>query len=135
MFAMKEYPRDVLPLYAQGHSLSRFLIDQRGKRQFMTFLADGLSDENWIRAVRATYGYPDLLTLQNSWQNWIVQGRPPQQLAGTPGTPPAALASQVVRGQSPDSLGPIARRNAASPTAPSATPSVYDRLATGTQLR
>src|SRR6187431_414191 len=28
MFAMKEYPHDVLPLYAQGHSLSGYLIAQ-----------------------------------------------------------------------------------------------------------
>jgi hypothetical protein len=29
MFTMKEYPSDVLPLYAQGHSLARYLIAQR----------------------------------------------------------------------------------------------------------
>ena len=45
MFAMKEYPQDVLPLYAQGHSLAEFLIGQRGKRAFLTFLADGMADE------------------------------------------------------------------------------------------
>jgi hypothetical protein len=50
MFMMKEYPNDVLPLYAQGHSLSTYLIGQRGKRAFLAFLADGMTDENWPRA-------------------------------------------------------------------------------------
>ena len=29
MFAMTEYPRDVMPLYAQGYSLAEFLIQAR----------------------------------------------------------------------------------------------------------
>jgi len=37
MFAMKEYPPDVLPLYSQGYSLARYLIDQGGRAKFMQF--------------------------------------------------------------------------------------------------
>lgn len=76
MFAMTEYPSDVLPLYAQGHSLARFMIAQRGKREFMMFLTDGLQDGNWPRAVRAHYEYDHLLALQNSWMDWVKAGRP-----------------------------------------------------------
>ena len=103
MFAMKEYPRDVLPLYAQGHSLSKFLIDQRGKREFLAFLADGLKDENWPRALEQRYGYPNLLTLQNSWMNWIRQGRPKLQLAAD-AVLVAAHETPVIRGQDPGSM-------------------------------
>ncbi len=119
MFAMKEYPRDVLPLYAQGHSLARFLIDQRGKREFLAFLGDGLANEDWIGAVRDRYGYRDLLTLQNSWQNWVVQGRPPLQLAAnantnrvlvasheTPAIQPIRPIAAVIRGQDPGGITP-----------------------------
>ena len=53
MFAMKEYPQDVMPLYSQGHSLAEWLIEQpRQARRFSKFLADGMQDENWPRAVR-----------------------------------------------------------------------------------
>ncbi len=76
MFAMKEYPSDVLPLYAQGHSLSTFLIGQRGRREFLSFLGDGMKDDNWQRALKAHYGYPHLLALQNSWLDWVRAGRP-----------------------------------------------------------
>ena len=95
MFAMTEYPADVLPLYAQGHSLAQFLIYQGGKAEFMAFLEDGLRDDNWPRALQR-YNYNDLLVLQNSWLNWVKQGRPALALASaTPGN------SAVVRGQDP----------------------------------
>ncbi|QDU56442.1 hypothetical protein [Aeoliella mucimassa] len=76
MFAMKEYPRDVLPLYAQGHSLTRYLIGKHGQPEFLKFVADGMTDENWPRAVREHYGHQSLLALQNEWLEWVKQGRP-----------------------------------------------------------
>jgi hypothetical protein len=76
MFAMKEYPPDVLPLYAQGHSLTRYLMMKRGKAEFLTFLADGMRDEDWQRAVAEHYGTPTLFDLQNEWLGWVKQGRP-----------------------------------------------------------
>jgi hypothetical protein len=76
MFAMKEYPSDVLPLYAQGHSLTRYLIGQHGKAHFLKFLQDGMEDENWPRAVKTHYGHESLYSLQNDWLDWVKQGRP-----------------------------------------------------------
>ncbi|MEM8947658.1 MAG: hypothetical protein AAGD11_20985 [Planctomycetota bacterium] len=101
MFAMKEYPRDVMPLYSQGHALAQFLIEQRGKREFLQFLEDGLADDDWIRAVRDRYGYQNLQVLQDSWQNWIVQGRPPLQLAADAQTDVVLLASHTAPSTSP----------------------------------
>src|SRR4051812_26200252 len=92
MFAMKEYPSDVMPLYAQGHSLSEWLIESRGRQEFLEFLSDGMKDENWPRAVHEHYGFENLLTMQNSWNDWVKQGRP--QLS--PGTSPTGqLASNT----------------------------------------
>jgi hypothetical protein len=82
MFAMKDYPQDVLPLYAQGHSLARFLIEQYGKKKFLAFLSDGMQDENWPRAIKAHYQYEHLLALQNSWMDWVKAGRPELQPIG-----------------------------------------------------
>lgn len=84
MFAMKEYPRDVLPLYAQGHSLTRYLIGKHGQAEFLAFLADGMTDENWPRAVQQHYGHQNLFALQNDWLDWVKQGRPdlPGERAG-----------------------------------------------------
>ena len=111
MFAMKEYPRDVLPLYAQGHSLSKYLIAQRGKREFISFLETGLQGGNWPGAVEQHYGYNNLLTLQNSWMAWIRKGRPaitPQPSAGnvlvaSNNTDIRPRSRSIVRGQDPES--------------------------------
>jgi hypothetical protein len=77
MMMMKEYPRDVMPLYAQGHSVASYLIGQHGKRAFLEFLADGMEDDDWPRAVRAHYDYENLLAMQNDWLDWVRKGRPP----------------------------------------------------------
>jgi hypothetical protein len=127
MFAMKDYPADVMPLYAQGHSTAQWLIESRGKQAFLTFLADGMRDENWDRAVHQHYGFDSLPSMQLAWNDWVKQGRPRL----TPETSPAGtLASNtrdsrvvpaaattftnsntappaVLRTQSPDDITPI----------------------------
>ncbi|HTN76752.1 MAG TPA: hypothetical protein VL096_15945, partial [Pirellulaceae bacterium] len=46
MFAMQEYPKDVLPLYSQGYSLARFLIAQGGKRKYVDYVGEGMKTKN-----------------------------------------------------------------------------------------
>ncbi len=76
MFAMKEYPHDVLPLYSQGYSVARWLVQQGGRQKFLNFIADGLRDENWPRATKTHYGYDNLAVLQEQWLAWVRQGSP-----------------------------------------------------------
>lgn len=93
MFAMKEYPQDILPLYAQGHSLTQYLIESRGKQKFMEFLTDGMGDDNWRRAVQQHYGHENLYALQNDWLGWVKQGRPVLSNPGLDNQAPVTLAS------------------------------------------
>ncbi len=79
MFAMKEYPREMLPLYAQGHSLTRFLImlgGEKGRPKFVNYVADGMRQNNWTRATSEHYGYRSLSDLQVAWLEWVKQGSP-----------------------------------------------------------
>jgi hypothetical protein len=76
MFAMREYPRDVMPLYSQGFSLARYLIAHGGKRKFLAYVGDGMRDENWSRATKQHYGHENLLALQNTWLEWVRSGSP-----------------------------------------------------------
>ena len=110
MFAMKEYPPDVMPLYSQGHSVARFLIAQGGHRKFLEFVGDGLNDENWPGAIQEHYGHANLLALQNAWLDWVSKGSPDIQ---APKQPPPTLLAQakprkrpsgnlIYRGQSAD---------------------------------
>lgn len=74
LFAMRDYPRDMMPLYAQGYSLCAFLIAQGGPRQFIKFLERGMQDEDWVAAVSENYGYPKLGKLQTAWNQWVSDG-------------------------------------------------------------
>ncbi|HVU89070.1 MAG TPA: hypothetical protein VHD36_17230 [Pirellulales bacterium] len=111
MFAMKEYPADVLPLYAQGHSLASFLIQQGGRQKFLNFVAAGLQGEQWPAAVQQNYGFANLAALQNSWLDWVRKGSPaisaPNPSADTQlaanAPRPRPEPNLIVRGQSSDS--------------------------------
>ncbi|MEX0643059.1 MAG: hypothetical protein WD468_10185 [Pirellulales bacterium] len=147
LFAMKEYPQDVMPLYAQGHSLASWLIESRGKKAFLEFLSDGMNDENWPRAVHEHYGFDSLLAMQSTWNDWVRQGRPQLTPATSPigtlvaqaGGSRAGTNPAIVRNQSPDDITPIGVRppESAATTAPvqlaSASGSVYASMIEKTQ--
>ena len=79
MFAMSDYPSDIMPLYAQGYSLAEFLIQTGGRKKYVEFLGDGLKTDDWAGAVQRHYGVQDLGTLQNTWLAWVRQGSPLRQ--------------------------------------------------------
>src|SRR5215212_7604769 len=42
LFQMKEYPRQVMVLYAQGYSVCRYLIEKSDRQTFLNFVAEGM---------------------------------------------------------------------------------------------
>lgn len=90
MYRMTEYPRDIMSLYAQGHSVARFLLYQGGKRKFVDYVGRGMQTEDWDNATREFYGYRDLSELQLSWIDWVGKGSPPLDVGST-----ADLAARV----------------------------------------
>jgi len=152
MFAMKEYPRDILPLYSQGYALARYLIYQGGKRKFVRYVGAGMQSNNWHETTQKFYGFRDLSDLQVRWLAWVKQGAPAlrsqddTQLVSVPKSSPSSVtnattasgAASTTSGSaqnSPpaekDGLGWIARgsRTAGEPTsrpAPSATSVALD---------
>jgi|GEM_PF-403959 len=107
MFAMKEYPPDMLPLYAQGYSLARYLIMQGGKRKYVQYVGEGMQTENWPAVTRKYYGHKDLSDLQVTWLDWVRMGSPKLQpvdgiekrgetmLAANTQAAPAVIAQQT----------------------------------------
>jgi hypothetical protein len=102
MFAMREYPSDVLPLYSQGYSLARYLIERGGRHKYVAFVGDGLTADDWSGALGRHYGVASVPQLQHQWLEWVKLGCP---------APPASVAlaearptdwSRMPRGQSPD---------------------------------
>jgi hypothetical protein len=76
MFAMKEYPADILPLYSQGYSLARYLIEQGGRQKFVQYVGDGMQWNNWTAATKKHYGFNSLSGLQVQWLDWVRRGNP-----------------------------------------------------------
>ena len=81
MFTMKDYPRDILPLYAQGYSVAKYLIMEKGRRHFLDFVNAGMEMERpgrelvaWNMATKQYYGYEDLSELQVRWERWVAEG-------------------------------------------------------------
>lgn len=99
MFAMDQYPDDILPLYSQGYSLANYLIQQGGKQKFVGYVGDGMRSNNWTAATSHHYGYASLSDLQTKWLDWVRVGMPeigsprgiaPETvLASVPAVPPA----------------------------------------------
>lgn len=94
MFSMDEYPPDIMPLYAQGYTLSEFLIQQGGRAKFLDFLDDAMEDDQWSAATTQHYGYQGVGHLQNAWLAWVQKGFPRIESPGS--RPPHAPGAELL---------------------------------------
>ncbi len=144
LFSLREYPRDVMVLYAEGYSVTNFLVNQGGRPAFLGFIATGMRGD-WDGAVRAYYRYNSVEELERAWVQSLSHPRPAaDQLASTRGRPEGETTSRVVvrqtvppaqplleapqpvyRGQAPgndDYDAPVPRPHPAAFPPPPATP-------------
>lgn len=84
MFQLKEYPSDIMPLYAQGHSAVQFLIDQSGPLEFVRFIDHGMRTEDWTTALNKVYKYRNIGEFQVSWNRWLAEGSPENLISYSP---------------------------------------------------
>jgi hypothetical protein len=143
LFTLRDYPRDVMVLYAEGYSVTNFLVNQSSRPAFLAFLAQGMRGD-WDGAVRAHYRFNSVEELERAWVRSLSAPRqnPAAQLAAGPTHPPGETTSRVVvrqtvppaqplleapqpivRGQAPEDYDPPAPRSRPSAfPAPSVTP-------------
>jgi hypothetical protein len=115
MFRMTEYPNPILPLYAQGYSLTRYLLQQGGKRKFVNYVGDGMATNNWGEATRKHYGFKNLSDLQVTWVEWVRSGSPnleQKDAAGLAALQQPAVAEDQDQPTMAESLA-VARQNSA----------------------
>src|SRR5205807_963751 len=74
LLAMRHYPDDVACLYAQGHSISRFLVGEKSRMVFLAFVREGL-ESGWDGAVQNQYGYQSVEQLEKAWLGWVAKER------------------------------------------------------------
>lgn len=78
LLSIKEYPKDmrqVLALYAEGHSLADFLIQRKDKKTYLAFLQSA-HERGWPAAIKKHYGYKTVGELEQRWDRWVLAGSP-----------------------------------------------------------
>ena len=124
MVAMKDYPSDPMPFYAQGFSLVEYLLE-RGQQfddsehcRLVRFAGDAMQHGDWQSALQEHYEIQNLGELQLSWVQWVDGG-----------VLPLPMAAEVPRVRPPDYQAtanvPVVLTSA-KPLPPPAK-SVYDR--------
>jgi hypothetical protein len=83
LFSLMKYPPDVMVLYAEGYSVSSFLVGQSSRPAFLAFVAHGMRGD-WDGAVRTHYRYNSVEELEQAWLQHLRTTRQP---------PPNVLAS------------------------------------------
>jgi hypothetical protein len=74
LFGLKDYPGEVMCLYAQGYSVTRFLVRKKGRRKFLAFVFHGMK-KDWDRAARKFYGYKNVEKLECAWRKYLKKTR------------------------------------------------------------
>jgi hypothetical protein len=107
LFALKDYPSDVMALYAEGYSVANFLVGSSSRPQFLGFVAAGMRD-GWDRAAQSYYRFNSVEELEQAWVSSLRNpARPPAQLASAPRPAEAAPAGQVVVRQTAPPAQPL----------------------------
>jgi len=74
LFNLKDYPRDVMVLYAQGYSITRYLVDLNGRAHFLNFIGHGMRN-GWDAACQQYYQIETVQQLEQAWLNSLRRPR------------------------------------------------------------
>jgi len=73
LFALTQYPSDVMVLYAQGYSISRYMVETTDRQTFLNFLNVGMQS-GWDEAVRKYYNLRNVDELEQRWLEHLREG-------------------------------------------------------------
>jgi len=91
LFALKDYPHEVMSLYAEGYSVANFLVSTSSRAAFLAFVDHGMR-YGWDNAVQTHYAsYGNVNGLEAAWLNHLREtARPQGQLLARNTAGPAA---------------------------------------------
>jgi hypothetical protein len=97
LFSLRDYPREVGALYAEGYSVSDFLVGTSNRQTFLSFVAHGMQ-YGWDSASQSHYHYQSVEQLEQAWIEHLRTGRraPPVQVVQGNGPVQADPARRVV---------------------------------------
>jgi hypothetical protein len=94
LFKLTEYPNDVMTLYAQGYTVTRFLVERKDRATFLAFVKAG-SKGNWDAAAHESYGFENVNELEYQWLEWMrkVSRELPQETIPSTSDPKSSFAA------------------------------------------
>ncbi len=123
LFTLTQYPPDVMVLYAEGYSVTNFLVGRSSRPEFLNFVADGMR-LGWDQALRAHYGYQNINELEQAWIQHLrdTKKNPAMTVASAAGAGRPAVAVPTNRVMSRQTLPPVPVLGAPRPVARGAAP-------------
>ncbi len=80
LLGLREYPPQVICLYAQGFSICDFLVKRSNKQQFLNFVGHGMQ-HGWDNAAKSYYGHNTVEEMEQAWlQNLRESKKQPNQI-------------------------------------------------------
>ncbi len=74
LFSLRDYPNDVMVLYAQGYSVSKFLIESGDRQTFLNFIGHGMQ-WGWEDAAKTYYRYRGVEEMEQAWLDSLRKSR------------------------------------------------------------
>jgi RNA polymerase sigma factor (sigma-70 family) len=66
LLPMRDFPTEVMALYAEGYSLTHYLVEKKDRKTFLAFVKQG-NRGDWDRAVRDHYDFHSVEELEEAW--------------------------------------------------------------------
>ena len=66
LLGLKEYPQQVMCLYAQGYSMSDYLVKRSNRQHFLNFVGAGMQ-YGWDSAAKSYFGHGSVEELEQAW--------------------------------------------------------------------
>ena len=82
LMGMKNYPPQVMCLYAQGYSMTDYLVKRSNKQQFLNYVSAGMH-HGWDQASKSFFGHNNVDELEQAWLNHLreTKNQPGQMIA------------------------------------------------------
>jgi hypothetical protein len=93
LFSLRDYPNDVMMLYAQGYSIARFLVDSSDRATFLNFVRHGMQ-HGWDGAAESFYHFRTVNELEQAWITSLRKRRD-TTIASNNTRPPVARGNQT----------------------------------------
>lgn len=122
LFQMREYPQDVLVLYAEGFSVTQFLVELSNRQTFLNFVGHGMQ-YGWDKAAQTYYRFNSVEELEKAWIDSLC--RPRRQDVAVANPQPTPLRPGAAN--QPDSTTQLVTRQTAPPVVPMLDPAIVGR--------